>query len=99
MCRASTASEIMLSSAAQRLATGSGQSSFYPRKWSSSPLTSSGGNPGISTEELQRRLESAERELRYADLCDFRVVNAEGRADEAGQQVKAFHTGSWEKLS
>jgi guanylate kinase len=49
--------------------------------------------PGISTEELQRRLESAERELRYADLCDFRVVNAEGRADEAGQQVEAFLSG------
>jgi guanylate kinase len=46
--------------------------------------------PAISTEELQRRLESAQREMHYADLCDFKVVNAEGRADEAWQQVETF---------
>jgi hypothetical protein len=39
---------------------------------------------------LQRRLKSAEGELRYADLCDFTVVNPEGQACEAWQQVEAF---------
>ena len=42
----------------------------------------------MDEEELARRIRSMERELTYADLCDARVLNREGRIDETMAEVE-----------
>ncbi len=42
----------------------------------------------IAGEELQRRIESMEKELQYADLCDVQVRNIEGKLDATLQEVE-----------
>jgi len=42
----------------------------------------------MNEEELQRRLVSMEHELDYAEQCDFQIVNAEGKLEEAVAAVE-----------
>jgi len=42
----------------------------------------------IAAEELQRRLASIEEEMSYADLCDARVKNVEGKLDDTVRHVE-----------
>ncbi len=42
----------------------------------------------MGDEELKRRLASMERELTYADLCDVKVVNREGKLPETIAEVE-----------
>ena len=42
----------------------------------------------MSDEELKRRIASMERELTYAEECDFAVVNAEGKLKETIKKVE-----------
>jgi len=42
----------------------------------------------ISDEELKRRIASMERELTYAEECDFAVVNVEGKLHETIKNVE-----------
>ncbi len=41
----------------------------------------------IDDEELERRVASVEEEMGYAELCDHKIVNAEGRLEEAVREV------------
>ncbi len=41
-------------------------------------------------EELARRMASVEKELAVAELCDLRVVNAEGKLEETINQIEKF---------
>ena len=41
-------------------------------------------------DELQRRLHSMEKELAYADHCDARVLNREGKLDDTVKDVERF---------
>lgn len=47
----------------------------------------------MSSEELQRRLHSMEKEIAYADHCDARVLNREGKLHEAAQEVERLILG------
>ena len=42
----------------------------------------------MEREELDRRLESTEQELTYANLCDVQIINAEGRIADAVSAVE-----------
>ena len=42
----------------------------------------------IADEELKRRIASMEQELTYADLCDYQVVNREGKLEKAVGEVE-----------
>lgn len=42
----------------------------------------------IEADELDRRIASMEKELEYAELCDDRIVNAEGKLNETIQKVE-----------
>ncbi len=42
----------------------------------------------IETEELQRRVSSMERELAYAEHCDAKIINKEGKLEEALKEVE-----------
>lgn len=42
----------------------------------------------IDDDELRRRIRSMEKELQYADLCDVKIVNREGKLDETIQQIE-----------
>ena len=47
----------------------------------------------MSKDELQRRIESMERELAYANLCDHKVENKEGRLEETMRNVEIIIGG------
>lgn len=42
----------------------------------------------MSDEEMRHRMASMEKELTYSDLCDHKVVNAEGKLEEAIREVE-----------
>ena len=42
----------------------------------------------MSQEELERRIASMEQELTYAELCDYQVVNREGKLEQAVKEVE-----------
>ncbi len=42
----------------------------------------------MSDDELQRRIASMEKELDYADDCDYQIVNREGKMQETIKQVE-----------
>lgn len=42
----------------------------------------------LPEEELKRRMESAEREMKDAELFDYQIVNEEGKLEECIQQIK-----------
>ena len=44
----------------------------------------------MSHDELRRRLHSMEKELAYADHCDARVMNVEGKLTETVKNVESF---------
>lgn len=44
----------------------------------------------ISDDELQRRIESMEKEFLYADQCTNKVVNREGKLDETINEVEGL---------
>ncbi len=44
----------------------------------------------ISDEELKRRIASMEREMTYADLCTFTVVNRQGDLERAVQEIESI---------
>lgn len=43
----------------------------------------------IDEDELRRRIRSMEKELTYADGCDVRVINREGKLDDALAEIEA----------
>jgi len=48
-------------------------------------------NPSMSEDEIEKRMRIAEREMtEYADKYDYQVVNADGRLDEAVEEVVAI---------
>ena len=47
----------------------------------------------ISEGELQHRIQSMEKELRYADLCTARVINREGKLKETVEEVEKLIRG------
>jgi len=42
----------------------------------------------ISDEELKRRIASMEKEMTYSKLCDYKVINREGKLEEAVGEVE-----------
>jgi guanylate kinase len=42
----------------------------------------------ISDKELAKRIESMEKEMKYADLCDARVINKDEQLEEAVKEVE-----------
>ena len=48
------------------------------------------GRAPISEEELARRIESMEKELEYAELCDEQIRNVEGKLDETIEKVESL---------
>lgn len=47
----------------------------------------------LPEEEVERRMESARREIAQADECDYRIVNEYGKIEEAVEQVENFILG------
>jgi guanylate kinase len=43
----------------------------------------------IADDELRRRIRSMEKELTYADLCDVKIINKEGKLDETIARIEA----------
>lgn len=43
----------------------------------------------MADDELSRRVDSMEKELQIAELCDTKIVNAEGKLDQTIKQVEA----------
>jgi len=47
----------------------------------------------LSDEEVERRMQSAIKEIEQADECDYRIVNEYGKVEEAVDQVENFIKG------
>lgn len=48
----------------------------------------------MADDELKRRIASMEKELTYADICDVRIVNKEGKLDQAISEIEAAIFGA-----
>ncbi len=45
------------------------------------------GRIGSSGDDTEKRLKEAREEMKYADICDYKVVNEEGKLDKAVDEV------------
>lgn len=49
----------------------------------------------LPEEEVERRMESARKEIAQAGECDYRIVNEYGKVDQAVEQVEGFIRGAF----